>query len=71
MLWVEQNGFARSIKVRAGISDGIMTEVQADDLKENVEVIVGEQKQGAGNTGTVNPFTPQLPSRGGRPPGRG
>jgi len=71
LLWVEQNGFARSIKVRAGISDGIMTEVQADDLKEGVEVIVGEQKQGAGNTGTVNPFTPQFPPRGGRPPGRG
>jgi HlyD family secretion protein len=70
LLWVEQNGFARSIKVRAGISDGIMTEVRGDDLKEGVEVIVGEQKQAAGNTGTVNPFTPQIP-RGGRPPGRG
>lgn len=70
LLWFEQNGFARSIKVRAGISDGIMTEVQGDDLKEGVEVIVGEQKQAAGNTGTVNPFTPQIP-RGGRPPGRG
>jgi HlyD family secretion protein len=71
LLWVEQNGFARSIKVRAGISDGIMTEVQADDLKDGLEVIIGEQKQGAGNTGTVNPFTPQFPPRGGRPPGRG
>jgi len=70
LLWVEQNGFARSIEVRAGISDGIMTEVQADDLKEGVEVIVGEQKQAAGNTGTVNPFTPQIP-RGARPPRHG
>jgi HlyD family secretion protein len=71
LLWVKQNGFARSIKVRAGVSDGTMTEVQGDELKEGLDVIIGEQQQSAGgNTGTVNPFTPQMPSRA-RPPGRG
>jgi HlyD family secretion protein len=70
LLWVKQNGFARSVKVRAGVSDGTMTEVQGDELKEGLEVITGEQQQAAGNTGTVNPFTPQMPSRA-RPPGRG
>jgi HlyD family secretion protein len=71
LLWVKQDAFVRPIKVRAGISDDIMTEVQADELKEGLEVITGEQQQQpAGGTGTVNPFTPQIP-RGSRPAGRG
>jgi len=70
LLWVKQNGFARSINVRAGVSDGTMTEVQGDELKEGLEVIIGEQQQTAGgSTGMVNPFTPQMPSRTRPPPG--
>jgi len=69
-LWVKQDNFVRPITVQAGASDETMTEVQADELTEGLEVIAGEQQQSAGaNTGTVNPFTPQLPR--GRPPGRG
>jgi len=72
LLWAKQDGFVRPIKVRAGASDETMTEVQGDDLKEGLEIIIGEQQQQqpAGGTGTVNPFTPQFP-RGARPPGRG
>lgn len=72
MLWVKDNGLARPIKVRAGASDETMTEVQSDELKEGLEVIVGEQQVASGSTGTgtVNPFTPQFPPRGGRPAGR-
>jgi HlyD family secretion protein len=63
-LWVSENGFVRPIKVLAGASDEIMTEVQADELKEGLEVISGEIQAAGGSTGTVNPFTPQLrPSR--------
>jgi HlyD family secretion protein len=69
LLWVKDNGLVRPIKVRAGASDADMTEVQADEVKEGLEVIVGEQLQAAANTGTVNPFTPQL--RFGRPQGQG
>jgi HlyD family secretion protein len=71
-LWVKQNGFVKPIKVLAGISDGIMTEVRpmpstSDELKEGLEVINGEQQKSAGPSGTVNPFTPQLR----RPSGQG
>jgi HlyD family secretion protein len=85
LLWVKQNGFVRPIRIRAGVSDGTMTEVQAVDstlrqssvqassppneLEEGLEVIIGEQQKAAGNTGTVNPFTPQL--RPSRPSGQG
>jgi HlyD family secretion protein len=75
-LWVSENGQARPIKVLAGTTDDTMTEVRGvgstsspqDEIKEGLQVIAGEQEQTAGNTGTVNPFTPQL--RRSRPTGR-
>jgi len=69
LLWVKQNSLVRPIRVRAGISDLTMTEVQADELKEGLEVITGERQKAASSTGTVNPFTPQL--RPSRPSGQG
>ena len=67
-LWVSENGLARPIKVLAGTSDDTMTEVQSDELKEDLQVITGEQQLSAGSSGTVNPFTPQIGR--GRPAGR-
>lgn len=75
-LWVSENGFVRPIKVLAGTTDDTMTEVQGvgstsspqDELKEGLQVITGEQLMSAGSSGTVNPFTPQIPR--GRPAGR-
>jgi HlyD family secretion protein len=67
-LWVSENGLAKPIKVLAGTSDDTMTEIQGEELKEGLQVIAGEQQLASGNTGTVNPFTPQLGR--GRPPGR-
>jgi HlyD family secretion protein len=66
-LWVSENGSLRPIKVLAGISDDTMTEVQGNELKEDLLVITGEQQVSAGS-GTVNPFTPQILR--GRPAGR-
>jgi HlyD family secretion protein len=63
-LWViVGNGLLRPIDVRAGITDGINTEVQGAELQEGMEVVTGEQQQQAGGKGTVNPFTPQMPRR--------
>jgi HlyD family secretion protein len=59
-LWVEQGGLVKPIKVRAGANDEAMTEIQGADVKEGLEVVVGEKIQASGNTGTVNPFTPQF-----------
>jgi len=60
ILWTQDGRYVRPIKVRVGLSDGTNTEVQADDLKEGMEVIVGEQRQGSSDTGTTNPFAPQM-----------
>ena len=59
-MWVEQDGFVKPVKLRAGASDETMTEIQGNDIKEGLEVVIGEQTQAAGSTGTVNPFTPQF-----------
>jgi HlyD family secretion protein len=59
-MWTPDGSYVRPIKVRVGLSDGSMTEVQGDDVKEGIEIIVGEQRQGASDTGTTNPFAPQM-----------
>jgi HlyD family secretion protein len=68
ILWVKDGSYARPVKVSVGMTDGTMTEVQGNDLKEGLEVIIGEQeKSAAAGTGTVNPFTPQRPRPTARP----
>jgi HlyD family secretion protein len=61
-LWVDENGFARPIRVRVGLSDGLMTEVQGDELKDGMEVVVGELRPNGGSSasGSASPFTPQM-----------
>jgi HlyD family secretion protein len=58
-LWVEDNGFVRPVKVRVGLSDGLMTEVSGEGLDDGTDVVVGEVRQNNGG-GTTNPFTPQM-----------
>ena len=61
-VWARQGAYVRPVKVRAGMSDKTMTEVQGEDLKEGMEIVVGEQHAGAAPGGSTNPFTPQLRS---------
>lgn len=68
VVWVKDNGFVKPIKVSIGMTDGTMTEVLGDDVKEGLEVITGEQ-QAAANQDTTNPFTPKLPTRNRQPTG--
>lgn len=59
VIWVEQDNYVRPLKVRVGISDGTMTEVEAPELSEGLAVVIGECQQ-ADKTNTSNPFTPQI-----------
>jgi HlyD family secretion protein len=63
LLWTQDGSYVRPVKVYVGLTDGTMTEVQGDDVKEGLEVIVGEQRQGTKDTGTTNPFAPQMMRR--------
>ncbi|MEX2218310.1 MAG: efflux RND transporter periplasmic adaptor subunit [Phycisphaerales bacterium] len=65
-VWVAAGAYARPLKVTIGLSDGTSTEVSGPDLSEGVQVIVGEEIEGAASAapGTTNPFAPQFNRRG-------
>ena len=62
MIWLKDGEFVRPVEVKVGTSDGANTAVASDDLREGQEVIIGESVE-APETGTKNPFLPQLPRR--------
>ena len=59
----------KPLKVRTGITDGVVTEVSPDSdgtTLENVQVVLAEQREPSGDassTETTNPFAPKFPSR--------
>jgi HlyD family secretion protein len=60
-LWLPDGDYVRPLKVRVGLTDGLMTEVvdiAKGELTPDVEVVTGEN-QPAGGQGTVNPFNPR------------
>jgi HlyD family secretion protein len=62
-VWTPAGATARALEVEAGLSDGLMTEVEGAGLAEGLPVIVGETKAAAASAPSgTNPFTPQ-PSR--------
>jgi HlyD family secretion protein len=65
-VWVDEDGFARPLKIETGVTDGTQVEVVAGDLKEGAQVIVGEVRHDEANE-TKNPFLPTFFGRGGRP----
>jgi HlyD family secretion protein len=69
-VWVLGNAGLRRADVRVGISDGLLTAVDGNDLREGDEVVVGEAVAGAASSGTTNPFAPASPFGGGRGRGR-
>ncbi len=75
VVWIPSGVFVRPVSVRIGLTDGTMTEIQSEELKEGSQVVIGEQrkenpgKESQGSSSPPSPFTPQLPGRG-RPPAR-
>jgi HlyD family secretion protein len=60
LVWVEDGGLLRPIKVRTGITDGTVTEIVEGELTEGMRLIVGENSTNGNGEPTVNPFTPQV-----------
>jgi len=62
-LWVEQGGEIRPVQVRKGLSDGALTEVQGGQIREGMEVVIGQQsiQDRSASATTVNPFAPKNP----------
>jgi HlyD family secretion protein len=62
VVWVPQGALVRPVRVPLGLSDGTLTEVASDRLKEGTPVVVGEMETLAEKSSSPgsSPFTPQL-----------
>ena len=58
-LWIADGKFVRPIDVQTGLNDGLKTEVSGPDVKEDMEVVVGEKRHDTGSS-NANPFAPKL-----------
>jgi HlyD family secretion protein len=64
VVWVEENGKAKGVSVKLGLTDGNQTEVLGGDLEPGTPLIVGEVRAGGGSADQSNPFAP--PKLGGK-----
>jgi HlyD family secretion protein len=63
LVWVQYGDLLKPLKVNVGITNGSTTEVSGDEIKDGMEVIVGQRVAEKGKPATTNPFTPQLGNR--------
>ncbi|MEW6332939.1 MAG: efflux RND transporter periplasmic adaptor subunit [Thermodesulfobacteriota bacterium] len=61
VLWVIEGQQVRPLRVRTGLTDGSVTEVQGEELKEGIVVVTGLQSQDTAQSDTGSPFTPKFP----------
>jgi HlyD family secretion protein len=61
VLWTQQGSLLQAIPVTVGMTDGSMTEVQGEGLKEGTLVVLSEErKDSSGAAAGGSPFTPRL-----------
>jgi HlyD family secretion protein len=60
VVWLLEGQYVRPLHVRAGVTDGVMTEVQGKGLTENLQVVTGVQTRIVNRTDGSNPFAPQF-----------
>jgi HlyD family secretion protein len=64
-LWLVETEGLRPVPVRAGKSDGTLTEVAGDRLAEDLKVVIGLQPTAVADFGPGTPFTPSFQRGGG------
>jgi len=65
VIWTVDGQYVRPIRVRVGLTDDAMTEVQGEELIEGMRIVTGEEQQTQSSAaGGSNPFLPKPP----RPP---
>jgi HlyD family secretion protein len=64
VVWVQDDMLARPIKVRIGATDGIDTVISGSEVKEGMEVIIGEMTVDQA-ADVANPFAPKLFNKSG------
>ncbi len=61
-IWLADGDFVRPLEVKLGATDGVNTAVTAENLAEGQNVVIGQLAEAA-QSGTKNPFIPQMPKR--------
>jgi HlyD family secretion protein len=69
-VWTLQKGALKAVPVRAGLSDGVMTEIEGEGLAPGTQVIAGMQTAEA-TPPAANPLQPRAGGGAGRRPGAG
>jgi len=59
-VWVEEGMFVRPVRVKTGLSDGSMTEINGKDLAEGASVVIGESERTA-EAGPATERSPLMP----------
>ena len=59
-VWVPSEDFVRPVEVVVGPSDGTMTEISGENVREGMQVVIGEGHRDDEANDTTNPFMPQL-----------
>jgi len=65
IVWLLSGKYVQPVRVQPGISDGTMTVVEGESIKEGMKVVTGVQSRDSNEADTRNPFAPQF-GRGGR-----
>jgi HlyD family secretion protein len=64
ILWIPDGNQVRPLRVRLGLTDGGMTEVEGEHLAVGLQIVTGQLDQTAQRSDTTNPFAPKIPRRG-------
>lgn len=59
-VWVPEGATVRPVAVRIGLTDGSLTEVESEGLKEGTPLVVGELEDEASGLSYSSPFAPQF-----------
>ncbi len=59
-VWVPEAGAVRPVAVRIGLTDGSLTEVESEGLKEGTPLVVGELQDETSGLSYSSPFAPQF-----------
>ena len=65
-LWRDEDGTPVPIRVKVGMSDGSLTEVEGEGVSEGMQVISGVEVAASEQQNATNPFTPQVGRSGSR-----
>lgn len=67
-IWIKDGSQLKPVAVQIGATDGSLTEISADGIKDGMELVIGQQqKEDRQAAGQSNPFAPKLVGGGKKP----